>query len=155
MLDLPEVASFQEGPGIMAADFCTEGVPLVRLSGLAGTTVTLDGCDYLNPAKVAQKCEGGAVSVSWLTATDELADGANRDSGPVEEEVSSSDSRFGGIPMPNGDAICLAPTIQRVAAKLYCTYYPPDLRNHKIIPGLPAESHSALAAFSEPTGKMN
>ena len=32
---------------------------------------------------------------------------------------------------------------------------PPDLQNHKIIPGLPAESHSALAAFSEPTGKMN
>jgi len=93
--------------------------------------------------------------VSWLTATDELADDDNRDSGPVEEEVWSSDSRFGGKPMPNGAAICLAPTIQRVASKPYCSYYPPDLRNHKIIPGLPAESHSALAAFSEPTGKMN
>ena len=55
MLDLPEVTFFQEGPGILAVDFCTEGVPLVRLSGLAGDTVTLDGCDYLNPDKVAQK----------------------------------------------------------------------------------------------------
>lgn len=57
LLDLSEVAFFQEGPGIMAADFCTDGVPLVRLSGLAGTIVTLDGCDYLNPTKVAQKWE--------------------------------------------------------------------------------------------------
>jgi type I restriction enzyme, S subunit len=57
MLDLSEVAFFQEGPGIMAADFCSEGVPLVRLSGLAGTAATLDGCNYLNPAKVAQKWE--------------------------------------------------------------------------------------------------
>lgn len=54
-LDLAEVTFFQEGPGIMAADFCTEGVPLVRLSGLAGETVTLDGCDYLDPAKVQLK----------------------------------------------------------------------------------------------------
>jgi catechol 2,3-dioxygenase-like lactoylglutathione lyase family enzyme len=45
--------------------------------------------------------------------------------------------------------------VNQVPNSPYCTYYPPDLRNHKIIPGLPAESHSALAAFSEPTGKMN
>ncbi|RZN07579.1 restriction endonuclease subunit S [Bradyrhizobium genosp. SA-3] len=57
MLDLSEVAFFQEGPGIMAKDFYTEGVPLVRLSCVVGTTVTLDGCDYLNPDKVVQKWE--------------------------------------------------------------------------------------------------
>lgn len=52
---LPDVAVFQEGPGIMAVDFCSEGVPLVRLAGVAGAAVTLDGCNYLDPEKVAQK----------------------------------------------------------------------------------------------------
>ena len=52
---LPDVVFFQEGPGIMAVDFCSEGVPLVRLAGVAGPAVTLDGCNYLEPEKVAQK----------------------------------------------------------------------------------------------------
>jgi type I restriction enzyme S subunit len=52
---LPEVAFFQEGPGIMAVDFHAKGVPLVRLAGVSGPVVTLDGCNYLDPAKVAQK----------------------------------------------------------------------------------------------------
>jgi len=52
---LPDVVFLQEGPGIMAVDFCGEGVPLVRLAGVAGPTVTLDGCNYLDPEKVAQK----------------------------------------------------------------------------------------------------
>ncbi|MBL9155266.1 MAG: restriction endonuclease subunit S [Verrucomicrobiales bacterium] len=52
---LPEVAFFQEGPGIMAVDFHSEGVPLVRLAGVSGPVVTLDGCNFLDPAKVAQK----------------------------------------------------------------------------------------------------
>lgn len=55
LASLPEVAFFQEGPGIMAVDFRSEGVPLVRLAGVSGTTVTLDGCNYLDPEKVAQK----------------------------------------------------------------------------------------------------
>ncbi len=52
---LPEVVFFQEGPGIMAVDFRSEGVPLVRLAGVGGAAVTLDGCNYLDPEKVTQK----------------------------------------------------------------------------------------------------
>lgn len=52
---LPEFVFFQEGPGIMAVDFRSEGVPLVRLAGVGGKTVTLNGCNYLDPEKVAQK----------------------------------------------------------------------------------------------------
>lgn len=52
---LPEVVFFQEGPGIMAVDFRSEGVPLVRLAGVGGINVTLDGCNYLDPEKVGQK----------------------------------------------------------------------------------------------------
>ncbi len=55
VVGLPEVVFFQEGPGIMAVDFRTEGVPLVRLAGVSGAVVTLDGCNYLDSEKVAQK----------------------------------------------------------------------------------------------------
>lgn len=54
-VNLSEVAFFQEGPGIMAVDFRDEGIPLVRLSGVSGTSVTLAGCNYLDPTKVSQK----------------------------------------------------------------------------------------------------
>lgn len=43
---------YQEGPGIMAADFRDEGVPLVRISGVQGRWVTLRGCNYLDPVTV-------------------------------------------------------------------------------------------------------
>lgn len=64
--DLPEVAFFQEGPGIMAVDFCTEGVPLVRLAGVGGSVVTLDGCNYLDPEKVARKWSHFRLAVNDL-----------------------------------------------------------------------------------------
>lgn len=46
---------YQEGPGIMAVDFRDEGVPLVRISGVQGRWVTLEGCNYLEPSKVKEK----------------------------------------------------------------------------------------------------
>lgn len=54
---LPDMVYFQEGPGIMAEDFRNEGVPLVRLSGIGGNTVTLDGCNFLDPDMVRNKWE--------------------------------------------------------------------------------------------------
>ena len=55
LMELPKVAFFQEGPGIMAVDFHSEGMPLVRLAGVSGSVVTLNGCNYLDPLKVRQK----------------------------------------------------------------------------------------------------
>lgn len=52
VLPLSHAISFQEGPGIMAADFRDEGVPLLRVSGVQGRWATLDGCNYLDPEKV-------------------------------------------------------------------------------------------------------
>lgn len=46
---------FQEGPGIMAADFYDEGVPLLRVSGVQGKWATLDGCNYLDPKRVEER----------------------------------------------------------------------------------------------------
>lgn len=54
-VSLASVAYFQEGPGILAKDFRSEGIPLVRLAGLRNNNVTLDGCNYLDPEQVAEK----------------------------------------------------------------------------------------------------
>lgn len=49
---LKHAVRYQEGPGIMAADFREEGTPLLRVSCVKGGTVTLEGCNYLDPGKV-------------------------------------------------------------------------------------------------------
>lgn len=63
---LPDMVYFQEGPGIMAEDFRNEGVPLVRLSGIGGTTVTLDGCNFLDPDMVKKKWEHFRLTLNDL-----------------------------------------------------------------------------------------
>lgn len=52
---LPNVSFFQEGPGIMAKDFRDKGVPLIRISGMHGPVVSLEGCNYLEEEMVAKK----------------------------------------------------------------------------------------------------
>jgi type I restriction enzyme S subunit len=54
---LPEIVFFQEGPGILRKDFRENGIPLIRISGLQTDTVSLDGCDYLDPEMVQKKWE--------------------------------------------------------------------------------------------------
>lgn len=54
-MPLADVAYFQEGPGILAKDFRETGIPLLRLKGVEGDYVTLDGCNYLEPEMVARK----------------------------------------------------------------------------------------------------
>ncbi|MGC4797136.1 hypothetical protein ACLQ3H_23900 [Micromonospora saelicesensis] len=54
-LPLRYVIRFREGPGIMAEDFEPTGVPLLRVSGLRDGHVTLHGCNFLDPKKVATK----------------------------------------------------------------------------------------------------
>lgn len=55
MSPLTKEVFIQEGPGIMAVDFRDEGVPLIRISGVKGEMVALDGCNYLSPSKVRSK----------------------------------------------------------------------------------------------------
>jgi type I restriction enzyme S subunit len=55
VLPLKYSLEYVEGPGIMAADFATQGVPLLRISCLAGRFATLDGCDYLSPELVESR----------------------------------------------------------------------------------------------------
>ena len=55
LIYLKYVTDFQEGPGIMGTDFKTEGVPLIRISGMKSNIVNLKGCNYLEPEKVEKK----------------------------------------------------------------------------------------------------
>jgi type I restriction enzyme S subunit len=52
---LKDITFYQEGPGIMADDFQNEGVPLIRISGMKGDVVSLEGCNFLDPVKVKKK----------------------------------------------------------------------------------------------------
>ena len=52
---------FQEGPGIMAADFRESGVPLLRISCLRKEVATLGGCNYLDPDMVGKRWNHFAV----------------------------------------------------------------------------------------------
>lgn len=51
----------QEGPGIMLADFRLSGVPLLRISCLAGEEANLAGCNFLSPSMVREKWSHFAV----------------------------------------------------------------------------------------------
>ena len=52
---LSEASFFQEGPGILAKDFRDSGVPLIRISGMHGTLVSLEGCNFLDVSMVDKK----------------------------------------------------------------------------------------------------
>lgn len=55
VVPLTDAVIFQEGPGILAKDFQSSGVPLIRLKGVEGDFVSLEGCNFLAPEKVASK----------------------------------------------------------------------------------------------------
>jgi type I restriction enzyme S subunit len=52
---LAEVLDFREGPGILARDFRTDGIPLIRLAGVKSRNSILEGCNYLDPEMVERK----------------------------------------------------------------------------------------------------
>lgn len=56
-LEFPEAIDFQEGPGILAKDFRSNGIPLIRLAGMDDGISLLNGCNYLDEELVARKYE--------------------------------------------------------------------------------------------------
>jgi type I restriction enzyme S subunit len=52
---LPDIAFFQEGPGIMAKDFRDAGIPLIRIAGMHNDFVSLEGCNFLDEDMVEKK----------------------------------------------------------------------------------------------------
>lgn len=75
---ISEVTYFQEGPGILGKDFRQAGIPLIRISRMQGTTVSLDGCNYLDPQMVTErwshfKLDKGDIVISTSASLDKIA----------------------------------------------------------------------------------
>ena len=75
---IPSVTTFQEGPGVLKKDFRSSGIPLIRIAGLQTSRVTLDGCNYLDPAMVAEKwahfaLDFGDIVISTSASMDKIA----------------------------------------------------------------------------------
>lgn len=75
---IPSVSFFQEGPGILGKDFRTNGVPLIRIAGMQGSIVSLNGCNYLDPAMVEEKwkhfkLDFGDLVISASASLDKIA----------------------------------------------------------------------------------
>lgn len=78
-MHISDVTYFQEGPGILAVDFRNTGIPLIRISGMQGKIVTLNGCNYLDPAMVKEKwnhfrLEKGDIVISTSASMDKISE---------------------------------------------------------------------------------
>lgn len=63
---LKRAVGYQEGPGVMAADFRDAGVPLLRISSLNTATATLDGCNFLDADLVRERWSHFQVAMGDL-----------------------------------------------------------------------------------------
>ncbi|BBZ78492.1 restriction modification system DNA specificity domain-containing protein [Mycolicibacterium anyangense] len=90
VMPLRHALTYQEGPGILAADFRDEGVPLLRVSGVRTSTVSLAGCNYLDPEAVARRWAHFQVERGDLLIS------ASASMGTVSEVV--SDDVVGAVP---------------------------------------------------------
>ncbi len=78
-LYISDISLFQEGPGILAVDFRTKGVPLIRIAGMQEDIVRLDGCNYLEPQMVEDKWKHfkldlGDIVISTSASMDKIAE---------------------------------------------------------------------------------
>lgn len=85
---IPNVTFFQEGPGILAKDFRTQGVPLIRIAGMQDNIVSLDGCNYLDETMVKEKwnhfkLELSDIVISTSASLDKIAVVDNKTVGAI------------------------------------------------------------------------
>ena len=93
VLPLKRTLQYQEGPGILAADFRDEGLPLLRVASIGGRFATLDGVNYLDPEMAHEKWG------HFLTKPGDLLISASATSGIVSEvtETTSGCVPYTGI----------------------------------------------------------
>lgn len=76
---ISDMSLFQEGPGIMAVDFRSAGVPLIRIAGMQTDIVSLEGCNYLDEDMVKLKwshfrLDLGDIVISTSASMDKIAE---------------------------------------------------------------------------------
>lgn len=99
---ISDMALFQEGPGIMAVDFRTEGVPLIRIAGMNEKVVTLKGCNYLDTKMVEEKwkhfkLDVGDVVISSSASLDRIAEVDDEAAGAIPYTGLIRFKMYGGI----------------------------------------------------------
>jgi len=99
---ISDVSLFQEGPGILAKDFRTSGVPLIRIAGMQGDFVTLKGCNYLDTDMVKEKwshfsLDKGDIVISTSASLDKIAEVGDEAVGAIPYTGLIRFKMFGGI----------------------------------------------------------
>lgn len=102
VLYISDVALFQEGPGILAADFRASGVPLIRISGMRTQRVSLEGCNYLDPVMVENKwkhfrLDVGDVLISTSASMDKVCEVFEDCAGAIPYTGQIRFKMYGGI----------------------------------------------------------
>ena len=79
LMYISDATLFQEGPGILAVDFRSSGIPLIRISGMQTNRVSLEGCNYLDPSMVEDKwkhfrLDVGDILISTSASMDKVCE---------------------------------------------------------------------------------
>ena len=90
IVPLRVVVDYQEGPGILAKDFepVDGGVPLIRIAGVQGRQVSLDGCNWLSEEAVAARwrhfrLSAGDLLISGSASTELIAEVGSEAAGAI------------------------------------------------------------------------
>lgn len=101
-IHISDMSLFQEGPGILAEDFRLSGVPLIRIAGMQGDTVSVEGCNYLDEEMVRQKwnhfrLDEGDIVISTSASMDKIAEVDNEAVGCIPYTGLIRFKMYGGI----------------------------------------------------------
>ncbi len=99
---ISDMSLFQEGPGILAVDFRTSGIPLIRIAGMNGDVVELTGCNYLDPDMVEDKwkhfkLDKGDIVISSSASLDRIAEVDEQAEGSIPYTGLIRFKMYGGI----------------------------------------------------------
>ena len=99
---ISDMSFFQEGPGILAVDFRTSGIPLIRISGMQSDIVSLEGCNYLDEDMVDKKwkhfkLDEGDIVISTSASMDKIAEVDSKSVGAIPYTGLIRFKMYGGI----------------------------------------------------------
>ena len=99
---ISDISLFQEGPGILAVDFRTKGIPLIRIAGMQTSRVTLNGCNYLDPVMVETKwkhfrLDVGDILISTSASMDKVCEVYDDCAGAIPYTGQIRFKMYGGI----------------------------------------------------------
>lgn len=155
---ISDMSLFQEGPGILAKDFRTSGIPLIRISGMQTNRVTLDGCNYLDPDIVEDrwkhfKLDAGDILISTSASMDKVCEIYDDCSGAIPYTGQIRFKMYGNISKEYFKWFVQSPEYvrqideQKTGAAI--KHYGPSHLNKMLIPIAPLEEQYRIVAKIE------